>query len=410
MSSSSPSEPAHAGDANPAALRAELERYRHWIPQIAAVCRAVAEGNLEPRLTRIDVDGELGELLHSLNHMLDLTDALLREASATMAYASRDRYFRHILPAGLRGTYLRTAQLINDATDEMGRKSAALVGAERRRGELATAFEHSVHGVVQTLSAAVTELQATAESLKGIADHTAQKAAAAVVVSDRSSVDMARAADATEALTVSIRGTGNRIAESSALAHTTAQDVERAGSIVQELAECSGSIGRVSGLIQKIAGQTRLLALNATIEAVRAGAAGRGFAVVASEVKALSNQTQEATGDIGNQISRIQVATDEVVRAIRRVAGTINEMDRHAASIAETVREQTEVTHTIGVSVSAAADSSRTVSGNVSEMVQAAEATSGAADELLHAARGLSQLAETLAVEVDGFLRQMRHD
>jgi hypothetical protein len=67
----------------------------------------------------------------------------------------------------------------------------------------------------------------------------------------------------------------------------------------EKMDQLIGLFGRsVSGsfkLINTIAGQTNLLALNATIEAARAGESGRGFAVVAGEVKALAQQTAQAT-------------------------------------------------------------------------------------------------------------------
>jgi len=71
-------------------------------------------------------------------------------------------------------------------------------------------------------------------------------------------------------------------------------------------------VGSVAGQIDKIARQTNLLALNATIEAARAGAAGKGFAVVAGEVKALSNQTAQATAEVAEVVSDLQARAKNI--------------------------------------------------------------------------------------------------
>lgn len=408
MNSSSVSDPAmRAEAAELEALRTEVARYRHWMGEVTRVCCAAADGDLEPRLIHIDVDGDLATMLHSINRMLDMSDALLRESSATLDYASRDKYFRPIPPHGLRGSFQRTAGQINDAIGQMRRKSDSLHTAEERRLKLAQSFEASIRGVAQTLAAAVTELAATAESLKRIADLTVDRATSAAAASTQTAERMGRIAEATHGLSESIGDIGRRVTASTELAHQTAQDVQRADGTVRELAGCTGSIGRVSGLIQKIAGQTRLLALNATIEAVRAGSAGRSFAVVASEVKALSNQTAGATDDIGNQINRIQAATDEVVRSIADITHAITDIDRNSTSISTTVQAQMRATDDISSAVRAAADGSRAVSADLQEMMEAATGTTSAADELLVAARELSRMAEQLNAEVDDFVHHL---
>ena len=408
MNSSSVSEAVARTDATELeTLRAEVARYRHWMSEVTRVCRSAADGDLEPRLIHIDAEGDLAMMLHSINRMLDMSDALLRESSATLDYASHDKYFRPILPHGLRGSFKRTAEQINGAIGEMQRKSISLHTAEDRRQKLAHSFEASIRGVAQTLAAAVTELASTAESLKRIADLTVDRATSAAAASTQTAERMSRIAESTHGLAESIGDIGRRVSASTELAHQTAQDVQRADGTVRELAGCTSSIGRVSGLIQKIAGQTRLLALNATIEAVRAGSAGRSFAVVASEVKALSNQTAGATDDIDNQINRIQGATDEVVRSIADITRSITDIDRNSSSISSTVQEQMRATDDISSAVRAAADGSRAVSADLQEMMEAATGTTSAADELLVAARELSHMAEQLNAEVDDFVHHL---
>src|SRR3546814_8498922 len=61
--------------------------------------------------------------------------------------------------------------------------------AERRSAlnQMADAFETSVRGIVDTLSAASTELQVTAQSMSGTADETAQRSNAAAAASEQAS-------------------------------------------------------------------------------------------------------------------------------------------------------------------------------------------------------------------------------
>lgn len=85
---------------------------------------------------------------------------------------------------------------------------------------------------------------------------------------------------------------------------------------VEELNKSISQMQSIVSLIQDVASKTSLLALNASIEAARAGEAGRGFAVVATNISELANQTQTATKDINELISKVTKEMAEVSAVI----------------------------------------------------------------------------------------------
>ena len=175
-----------------------------------------------------------------------------------------------------------------------------------------------------------------------------------------------------------------------------------------ELAAEADKIGDVVERIRSIAGQTNLLALNATIEAARAGEAGKGFAVVASEVKALANQTAQATEDIVQRITSIQGASGDVSEAIGQIGGILSEMSTIATSVASAVEEQSSAISTISDNVNEAARSSAEGASAIKDAETRATSSRDTSSAVANAAQSVGGEAVTLENVVSSFLRDVR--
>ena len=273
---------------------------------------------------------------------------------------------------------------------------------------MADAFEQAVGGIVGGVSAAATELEATARSLTGsAADAAGQSGTVASAASD-AAANVNTVAAAAEELGSSVQEIGRQVSGSAELARVAVAEATNTVALVQDLSSAAAKVGDVVALISGIAAQTNLLALNATIEAARAGAAGRGFAVVASEVKALAEQTARATEEITGQIGRIQSSTGQAASAIDGIGRRIREIDGLAASIAAAVEQQGAATQEIVRNVAEAAAGTGAVTGTIASLAQSAEETGTAAAQVLGAATEMSRQSEHLGAEVARFLATVR--
>ena len=66
------------------------------IADALAIVRRAAAGDFEARITNITEDGDLGELLYSINDLIDRCDAYMRESAACMDHVSQNKYFRNL--------------------------------------------------------------------------------------------------------------------------------------------------------------------------------------------------------------------------------------------------------------------------------------------------------------------------
>ena len=170
---------------------------------------------------------------------------------------------------------------------------------------------------------------------------------------------------------------------------------------VSSLEQDAADIEAVLSLIRNIAGQTNLLALNASIEAARAGEAGSGFAVVAEKVRQLAQESEQATGNIEEVVSRVQGRIQSAADATREsrqqmeqtehrlgtarnafasVRGSVEEMAQQTAQVATaaeqqavtlaSIRERVAASEELGTDIHANAEQGRALASELLESLQ----------------------------------------
>ncbi len=295
---------------------------------------------------------------------------------------------------------------------EMAKQQDADNQAKLERAEtvnkLVEGFDHKASEILDGLSAAATEMEATSQSMSAIAEETNKQAVAMSAAANQAGANVQNVASATEELTASIQDIAKQITQSSENTKTASTSVNQTQETMERLATSANKIGQVIGLITDIAEQTNLLALNATIESARAGDAGKGFAVVANEVKSLASETQKATDEISVMIEAIQSETQEAVQAIGGVSRLIDELNATATGIAAAMEEQTSATSEISRNVQEAATGTNEVTSNITGVSDAAGESGKAASEVLDVAQQLAERSQSMQKEVESFLKDIR--
>jgi len=371
---------------------------------LAAVARSFGEGNMERRAS-VEQSDEITEVSHAFNRMADELERTLAEQ---VNAAAKQKNESELLAAHVeRYAAFLDRVAAGELTAQIGRDGEVeFVKLEQNLNAMAAGLRTitlRVHETVGALTSASAEILATSQQHSASASDTASAVAETVATVEE-------VAQAAQRMTETAQGVqsnakhSREVARNGLLAvHRTTEAMARVKKQVSAIAEGilslsehAQTVGHIITTVNELAEQSNLLALNASIEATRAGEGGRAFGVVAQEIRALADQSKQATAQVRTILGAIQKATSAAVLAteegqktvvvtettvndagktIEQLADTLEQASAAADDILSAAEQQAQAVHQIS-------DAMRSIDGAVRQTADSTSLVERAATDL----------------------------
>ena len=286
--------------------------------------------------------------------------------------------------------------------DEVGRLSQAFVDMSQYLRELVKEMNEGIsvlasssEEILAATSQVATSTQETATAISEIVTTVEEVKQTAVLAGSKSqtvaeSTERTRqvALSGREAVEEALKGMGQIREQMQAVAES-----------IMRLGEQSQTIGEIVASVGDLAEQSNLLGVNASIEAMKAGEAGKGFSVVAQEVKALADQSKQATAQVRGILGEIQKAMTKAVLLAEQGSKTVESGFERAQSSGEAIRtlsNNIEASSEVALQIAATSQQQMIgmdqIASAMASIRQASQDNVGGTQQVDLAARNLHQL------------------
>lgn len=388
---------------------------------VSRTANTIAKGDFRTRLEMKVADDEVGDLVRSMNMLIDNTSKPLVELTeSAQAIAAGD------LSKEISVEATGDLALLVDAFKKMKSNLASLTGEIRGAseslsdssaslastiGQMTQSTQQVSTSVAQTSKSAQSESEKIDEMVRMLSEQT--KAIYDVVQSSQNAAGAS--SNASEVAQNGSKSAQHALERMNFLL----KNVEGTADSMKQLAKKSKEISQIVSIITNIAQQTNLLSLNAAIEAARAGEQGRGFAVVADEVRKLAEGSRKAASQIQQLIELVEHDIEETtqkmehtmkdatessstisdsLKSLEDIAATVEETAAMVEEISASTEEQKALTESLAKALDEVALIAKENSSSAEGVSGSSEALAAGMEELTASAEELAELAGKLNV------------